>query len=1653
MTLISNVLRVNNCDALRLPAFALERQILVVLVVNPGRKVPAAARVVGRYELREMLGEGGMGVVWRALDTKTGGDVAIKIMKDISDPAALELFTKEWKALAEMSHPNIVDVRDVDVLLDDNEQKPFFVMPLLRGAPLSELIRNSSERLTVGRVVEILSQVCRGLQAAHQRGLIHRDLKPSNIFVMDDDTAKIIDFGVVYLAGSHSMTGQKGTYQYMSPEQVQMKEVTPASDIFALGVILYESLTARKPFAYPTADETMQAVLKHTPPPVSDLNPAISHGISQVIHKCLAKQPMHRISSARELSETLQRALRNEPVFDLSKLRLRVERAKSVFKGGDDAFASELLAELESEGHLDPEITVLRMQIDMAMKQKKIRQLMESARARIEQDEIPLGMDKLREVLELDPDNSDALALKATTEKNRSEAQAGKWIELANTHLANCDFTAAHHAAQEALASRPGDPRALSLLTQIENIELEANRVRDQKEQLYNSAMRAYQNGEIDSALSRLARLFSVVRSRPEGAVPERDAVYESFYKEVRSEHDSVRSIFEEAQHLLSEENFAQALAICTEQIAKYPNNGTFQALKIQIEDAERQKVSAYIAMVSRNVDAEPDLDRRANILREACDRYPGEPQFAQHLKVVRERRDLVNSIVAKAHQFGERGQYNEELSQWDILRNIHPRYPGLDFELDQCKKKRDQQAKEEEKAHLVEEIVSLMETRGFTKALERAKLALREFPGDTELAGLEKLSIEGRERREESNRLFEAGQSEASANNWTTASDLLKRALQLDSRNAAAKDVLINVFTEQARNLLESDWAEADRLHQEGRALDANHRAVRALGIEICEARRQTYVGECLTQARALVAMGNSAGAYERIREGRKEYPKDIRLAQFEASLIKESKEFQVRQERTKRLEQLGAARQKLERDPDSKRARDVLKLSRDLRSQDPDDPETMQRIAEAEQTVRRVMDTDDLSVLLRSDTDEIGVTRVFASNQGKERPKENPASTPVRRRETAPAQNVLARLRSITTKTRIVALGAIGAIIVLIVAAIILTRVIPRTKPPAQATVKAVKVHLSSNPADSSLKIDGVIPTKGEITVPADKIVLVQISRAGYKTKTIQLDGKTGEQGITLEPLPIRISGTVGEKSGEVDLDGVKIGDLVAGSIDGVDIPADGKSHTLLLSANSQRPISLDFTASPGERPHLSPFKSKDIVVVSSLGRAATVYGGEKLGNATMGGTQVSFSNAGTDLPPISDQQNELTYTAGDETGTLTLAATDWPSLTLRSLGASSEILITSNVDSATLTANNIPVPRGKHGWRIAEPGTYNFVLSAANYETQSWTTALRQRQTLSQDRKLEPKAAQPTLSTLSITGGTPDAELWVDDSPIGGLDNNGAKQFADKLSAGTHKLQFRKAGYCNSRVFDVEANPPNEVDVPGVKLDPCGGITLQLGSQPARVKVRRDSDPNAKWIDLSAGSNTNLRAGNYQVVAESDGYKAMTGEVKVESGANTGYAPRLTPLQVCKLQNPDDVSISGDLVKANNVENLVYLTPGCVNVNLTFVKPKGLLTRKRVEWVLEFASGAGHITYELDNQKLVRKAFAAHPLDQKQINVEKFIKADSPQFNVRIRVDGSHIRVTNEKGELLDDYDPQDPALHDPASGKLGLKTTAEFKFTGS
>ena len=669
--------------------------------------MPGPKTLKGRYEIREVLGKGGMGVVYKAFDSVLKRDLALKTILDIADKKALELFHKEYEVLASISHPNIVEIFDLGEYEEDGDSIPYFVMPLLSGMPLDLAIRTSSHRLTVERSVDIISQTCRGLQAAHERGLVHRDLKPSNIFVMDDDSARIIDFGVVHKTEHHSTKGMKGTLLYMPPELVEMKVPTPLSDIFSLGVVAYETLTQRKPFERGNQYEIIQALLHYVPPPASEINPAVNPTVSRVIHKAMAKQPYHRFSAAREFAETLQKALRNEPIeiFDPVRIQPRIQRATKAFEQGDFQFADEILRELEAEGHIDQTMSMLRRKIDQGTRQKRIHQLLDSARTRFEEKEYPLALQKVQQVLDLEPDSAVALALRNSIETKHTEDKVEDCFRLVRQHIDNHAYTHARQALANVVQISPSDTRARQMKAEIDQLEDEYLSLHKEKEQLYQSAVDAWQKGEVSSALLKLERALDLDRRAPDSAAPERGAPYQNLYNQVRSEHDAMNSSYTEARKLLSDRDFLRALEVCNEYLSRYPGHPLFQALKFDVQEQQRQELSRYIAEVDNQIEAEPDLDKRVNLRKEALTRFPNEGHFERTLRSMREKRDLVASIVAKARLYEERGQFHEALGQWEILATIYEQYPGLSVEMDRIIKRRLQQERSEAKAKVIAQV------------------------------------------------------------------------------------------------------------------------------------------------------------------------------------------------------------------------------------------------------------------------------------------------------------------------------------------------------------------------------------------------------------------------------------------------------------------------------------------------------------------------------------------------------------------------------------------------------------------------------------------------------------------------------------------------------------------------------------------------------------------------------------------------------------------------------------------------------------------------------------------------------------------------------------------------------------------------------------
>jgi serine/threonine-protein kinase len=269
---------------------------------------------LGRYTISATLGRGGMGTVYRATDSALGRDVALKVLPpDVAaDPDRLERFRREARALAALNHPHIVTIYSVEQEGDVH----FLTMELVAGRALDQVI--ASQPLPIDQARKVARAVADALTAAHDKGIIHRDLKPANVVVGDSGTTKVLDFGLskitatapegVAASATHLGTAigyVLGTPAYMSPEQVSSADVDERSDIFSLGVLLYEMLTGVRPFSGPSPAELTSSILRDSPKPVTDLRQTTPVELARVIARCLEKNPASRFASMADLRQAL----------------------------------------------------------------------------------------------------------------------------------------------------------------------------------------------------------------------------------------------------------------------------------------------------------------------------------------------------------------------------------------------------------------------------------------------------------------------------------------------------------------------------------------------------------------------------------------------------------------------------------------------------------------------------------------------------------------------------------------------------------------------------------------------------------------------------------------------------------------------------------------------------------------------------------------------------------------------------------------------------------------------------------------------------------------------------------------------------------------------------------------------------------------------------------------------------------------------------------------------------------------------------------------------------------------------------------------------------------------------------------------------------
>jgi predicted Ser/Thr protein kinase len=267
--------------------------------------VPPLPEKIGRYTIVDVVGKGGMGVLYRAQDTVLERDVALKMMLvDFShDAATRERFQREARAVARLQHRNVVTIHE----LGEVEGTPYIVMELLGGNDLDQILK-SDKKLTLMQKLEIVAQLCEGLSYAHDQGIVHRDIKPGNVRVLEDGTVKILDFGIAKFAQSSvTQTGSvMGTPSYMAPEQIMGQPVDGRSDLFSAGVLLYELLAGVKPFQGDSPTAVVYQIMNGEPVPLEKSIPDIPDAINQIVAKALQKNPDNRYGKAKEMASDLQ---------------------------------------------------------------------------------------------------------------------------------------------------------------------------------------------------------------------------------------------------------------------------------------------------------------------------------------------------------------------------------------------------------------------------------------------------------------------------------------------------------------------------------------------------------------------------------------------------------------------------------------------------------------------------------------------------------------------------------------------------------------------------------------------------------------------------------------------------------------------------------------------------------------------------------------------------------------------------------------------------------------------------------------------------------------------------------------------------------------------------------------------------------------------------------------------------------------------------------------------------------------------------------------------------------------------------------------------------------------------------------------------------
>jgi serine/threonine-protein kinase len=432
---------------------------------------------IGKYEILGPLGEGGMGVVYKAFDPLMERQVAIKVLSDnvFGHAEIKERFYREARSAGQLSHENITIFHD----LGEVDGKPYIVMEYLTGTDLRAIIKNQTD-LSLRKKLEYAAQISRGLAYSHSRGIIHRDVKPENIRILDEGKVKIMDFGIAKPATSTmTQTGTvMGTPFYMSPEQIKGLNVDHRSDIFSFGVLLYELLTYKLPFPGESPTTVSYKIVHEPPEPFDNSVIANVSGVRQVILKCLEKEPPRRFNDLNQVAAEIDNIVRDIDDVESQRIADQARQFDKLVADSERFLAkknfpkaiefAEKAASLKSTRITEFELIQRIREGEAAERQRKeIESRVKAANRLIGNKEFEPALAQLFAALEIDPHHAEATKLIQTAKNGissqKQQEQVNSLLTEAKWYLKNEEITRAAQRLDAALKLDPQNVEAATL--------------------------------------------------------------------------------------------------------------------------------------------------------------------------------------------------------------------------------------------------------------------------------------------------------------------------------------------------------------------------------------------------------------------------------------------------------------------------------------------------------------------------------------------------------------------------------------------------------------------------------------------------------------------------------------------------------------------------------------------------------------------------------------------------------------------------------------------------------------------------------------------------------------------------------------------------------------------------------------------------------------------------------------------------------------------------------------------------------------------------------------------------------------------------------------------------------------------------------------